>query len=77
MTISHERRKAAIRKFRKTQFAKKLDCFVGRCIDLVMIVRHHLGTPLPFCVRHHIQFKKLKREWGEKPTFLEKVRRMR
>ena len=77
MTISHECRKAGIRKFRKSQFAKKFSCFAGRCVDLVMIVRYHLGAQLPFCVRHYVQFKKLKREWGEKPTFLEKLRRMR
>ena len=35
MTISHDRRKASIRKFRKAQFAEKLSCFVDRCVDVV------------------------------------------
>ena len=76
MTISHDRRKANIKKFRKSQFAGKLSCFAGRCVDLVMTVRHYLGVQLPFCARHHIQFKKLRKESWE-PGVLEKLRRMK
>lgn len=77
MTVSHEYRKAGIRKFRKSQFAEKLSCFVKNCVDLVSIVRHRLGKPLPFCARHHEQFKKVCREWQHEPGLLKKLRGMK
>lgn len=77
MTISHERHKASVKKFRKSQFAEKLSCFVKKCVSLVSIVRHVLGKPTPFCVRHHEQFKKVYRYWRHEPNLLERLRGMK
>lgn len=78
MTISHERRKKRIRKYRKPLRDWKADCFIQRCRQRVVIYRHLEGKIIPLCADHDEQYHAMRREYGRRSdydlrTFLESL----
>ena len=66
MTISHERRKARIRKYRKTLFARKADCCASRCHQPMAVFRHVDGKTFPLCTDDDRKYRALRRELGRR-----------
>ena len=69
MTISRERRKARIRKYRKLLFARKADCFVRKCRQVVAVYRHIGDKTIPLCADHGEKY----RAAGAGEVFLESL----
>jgi len=66
VTISHERRKVRIRKYRKTLFARKADCCASRCRQPVAIFRYVDGKTFPLCTGDDQRYRALRRELGHR-----------
>lgn len=62
MTISRERRKARIRKYRKSLLAKKADCFIHKCRQPVIVYQHIGDKTTPLCAGHDETYRALRRE---------------
>ena len=73
MTISHERRKAQIKKFRKPLIAHKADCFRKRCHEIVAVYRHVAGETVPLCYEDDRKFREMRKK--ELARSLEDVRK--
>lgn len=66
MTISHERRKARIRKYRQPLRDKKASCCANRCRQVIAVFRHVDGKTFPLCEKDDMKYRALRRELGRK-----------
>ena len=69
MTISHERRKAQVREYRKRLLAQKANCFVPKCREKVAVYRHLSGETIPLCADHDEKYRTIRREYGRRSDY--------
>ena len=74
MTISHERRKARIRKYRKSLFARKADCCARKCRQVVAVFRHIDSKTISLCAKDDERFRGMRRKKYGDRLLLESLR---
>ena len=69
MTVSHERRKARIKEYRKPLRDKKAICFVPKCRDPVAVYRHIGDETIPLCADHDERYRTVRREYERRSDY--------